>query len=131
MVTADDVRRALSGHYPGRPACPEGAEAALAGLLNGTLDARNLPAWHDVPHMTEDDPTILVINAIINGHGVEAIWPEDDGITPLALYASTGDAYSPTVVQDYATGELSLTSYGDWLEAWEAEYAGPDDTGTE
>jgi hypothetical protein len=57
-------------------------------------------------------------NKFLNGHGVEDIWQGND--KPSCLYVNMGDTYARTIVHDDQRG-FQVTSWGDWLEAREAE----------
>jgi len=62
---------------------------------------------------------LIVVNKIIDGHGVEALADRDDNSSsylPHAIYINTGDTYSPTILFDYHTRNFSLTTWGDYVE---------------
>lgn len=60
---------------------------------------------------------------LLEHHGTEEIRDEDvwDNYygDAVALYSNSGDTYNVTVIYDIEEGEFYLTSYGDWLEAYE------------
>ncbi len=58
--------------------------------------------------------------------GVEVITDEDAWVDRyhyniVAAYVNVGDTYTATLLYDTQAGEFLVTSYGDWLEAYEAE----------
>jgi len=65
---------------------------------------------------------MLVINAILGGHGVEAVHRDDGGLfgqgSVAFEYINTGDTYSPTVVR-YPGGIYRVSSWGDEVEKLE------------
>lgn len=62
--------------------------------------------------------------AALGGHGVEAIRGRnfDRGYWAdiVALYVNMGDTYALTFVYDVELEKLFVTSWGDWVEAYEA-----------
>lgn len=63
------------------------------------------------------------VSDAIGGFGTEVIrsegvWDSYYGDI-VAEYVNTGDAYSATILHDIEDDELYLTTYGDWLQAWE------------
>ena len=63
------------------------------------------------------------LNELLDCCGVECVHPEDDFMYQdiWCEYLNTGDTYSTTIVFRHATGEFSLSCWGDELEAMEAE----------
>lgn len=64
-------------------------------------------------------------NRLLQGHGVEALRSEGAHVDNyhydiIAAYVNLGDTYATTLVYDTEQGEFLLTSYGDFLEGWEA-----------
>lgn len=68
------------------------------------------------------DMYLNAVNQAIDAFGIEAIRGESSDDEPLALYVNTGDAYTATILYDTEEGKFYLTTYGDWLEAWEHEH---------
>ena len=111
---------------------PEAASKA-AGLLNGTIDPETVPeteAWvRQCYHCPRAKELILhAVNAVLDLYGVEAIDVEEAYVDSyhggiIASYCNTGDTYAQTVLLDSETQEFMLTSWGDFLESWEAEHA--------
>jgi len=61
----------------------------------------------------------------IGGFGVEAVrsegaWDSYYGDV-VAEYVNTGDTYNATLLHDIEDDEIYLTTYGDWVQAWEYE----------
>jgi hypothetical protein len=66
-------------------------------------------------------------NEALGGHGVEAIRGEEHHVDNyhfdiIATYVNFGDTYVTTLLYDTEAHTFYLTSYGDWLEAWEQEH---------
>jgi hypothetical protein len=62
--------------------------------------------YHRPPYV---ERLLSAINETMQGHGVEHIGEN-------ALYVNTGDTYSPTLLYDYSTGTIRLTTWGDFVE---------------
>ncbi len=63
-------------------------------------------------------------NELIDGHGVEAIRVEGAHVDNyhgdiVGTYVNTGDTYSLTIVHDSENNSFHLTTFGDWVEAYE------------
>lgn len=100
---------------------PEAAEKAAA-LLNGELDPDTV--LDRVLMLDHNERVMEALNEVLDCHGVEAIrsegeWDRYYGDV-VAVYLNTGDTYCTTVLLD-TEGEFHVTSYGDWLEAFEQE----------
>lgn len=72
------------------------------------------------------DLALDIIDLVLGTHGVEAVQDEriSNGSYYLnvgALYCNMGDTYDATVLYDVAAESFTVTSWGDWYEAWEAE----------
>lgn len=75
----------------------------------------------------EVDAVLELANKLIDGSGVEAVNPENAWVSHyyqniVALYVNTGDTYSTTLLYDTEEGIFMVTSWGDFLEAWELEH---------
>lgn len=67
--------------------------------------------------------TLERANRLVDGHGVEAIHAEGQPYGEIvATYVNFGDPYVQTLLYDTEADTFYLTSYGDWLEGWEAEH---------
>jgi len=97
---------------------PEAGEKAAA-LLNGTLDPDTV--LESVLMLDRNERVLEALNKVLDCHGVEGITP-DGSVYPIGAYINSGDTYSLTVVLD-EDGEFHLTTWGDFLEAWEREQA--------
>lgn len=56
----------------------------------------------------------------IEGHGVEAIRCPSRGL--MAVYVNTGDTYSATLLCNMSTGAWRVTTWGDYVEAFERRH---------
>lgn len=59
-------------------------------------------------------------NTLLEGHGVEAIRCPSRGL--LAVYVNTGDTYSTTLLCHIPTGAWRVTTWGDYVEAFERRH---------
>lgn len=110
----------------------EDSEAAVkaAGILNDTLAPETVEAtaaWmrRCFHAASPSEEKMHALNVLFDCHGVETIRVEGAWINRyhgdiVASYLNTGDTYVETIVLESETGEFVLTSYGDWLEAYEA-----------
>lgn len=64
---------------------------------------------------------LAMLNELIGGFGVEAIFTDGDMMEPALSYVNMGDTYAATIAYDHREDEFILTSYGDWVEAYEQE----------
>jgi len=97
---------------------PEAAEKAAA-LLNGSLDPDTVLGR--LLHLDRNERILEALNMVLDCHGVESLTP-DGSIYPIGAYVNTGDTYTTTIILD-EDGEFHVTSWGDFLEAWEREQA--------
>ena len=72
---------------------------------------------------------LTALDELLRTHGVEAIQPEGAWVdryygSCVASYLNTGDTYAPTLLLDHEVERWKLTSWGDFLEAWEARQVG-------
>ena len=68
------------------------------------------------------------LNEVIEGYGIEGIEVEDAYVDSyhhgfIADYINTGDTYNPTIVLDNSNNEFILTTWGNFLQAYEEEQA--------
>lgn len=103
----------------------KGAQQVL-DLIAGKLDPatfKSVQDWvkgcYNVPDKSEQ--IMKALDELIGGYGVEGITPEGQTY-PVADYVNTGDTYSATIVRDIENDEYILTTWGDWLEKWEADH---------
>ena len=68
-------------------------------------------ACYYVPHYTER--LMECLNEVLDGHGVESL---GDNMSPCALYINMGDTYSPTLLLNYKTHTIRLTTWGDFAK---------------
>lgn len=110
---------------------PEPDAQTVLDLVEGrqkfkTLDPARIPktlAWF---HKCYHEPSLAekkleACNELMRAHGTEGITPEGE-VYPVAAYVNQGDPYALTVLHDIEENELLLTTWGDWLETWEAEH---------
>jgi len=110
---------------------PNAAET-VAGILNGDIDPETVEATAEwvrrcYHRPREQDLILPAVTALLDLHGVEAIRVEGEWLDNyhgdiVASYCNTGDTYAETVLLDHETGEFVLTSWGDFLENWEATH---------
>lgn len=115
---------------------PDAAEKSAA-ILNGTLDPESVDAVDTWVRQCFHRPSQLelvmhALNALLDCHGVEAIHVEGAWVDHyygdiIATYINTGDAYTETVLLESEGDAFVLTTYGDWLQAWESENERDDD----
>ena len=107
------------------------AASKMAAILNGSLDPTSIEAVTDRTRDSRSPRTnelaLIAFDVLFDLHGIEAIRVEGEWLDNyhgdlIASYVNTGDTYCLTLVLDHETGDLVLTSYGDWYEAWECEH---------
>ena len=116
-----------------RNANDSNAASKAAAIINGTLNPKTVPATWDWVRQCLHEPRALelkmhALNELLDCHGVEAVRIEDAYVDAyhgdiVATYLNTGDTYCQTIVLDSESGEFLLTSWGDYVEAYEAEQA--------
>jgi hypothetical protein len=114
-----------------RETWPEETAERVLGICRGTinpLDFKPVAEWvgqcHNMPSNRE--LKMAALNAALDGHGIEPIWRndnQDEGL--IAEYVNMGDTYATTIVLEHCAGlggaaVFYCTSWGDWLEKWEA-----------
>ena len=106
-------RNTLEAAFPGK-----GKE--LRNLIDGTVN----PAEYDsvirlcmrvYQHPTHSYMLIVAINEVLEGHGIECIYPRDSK-HPSYDYVNMGDSYTPTILLRN-DGKLIVSSWGDIVEA--------------
>lgn len=104
-----------------------GVAVALAKVLKGTEDCNDV---------REVDKALDAVEAAMRREkgggtfGTEPIRDPDAGFhgywgDTVALYVNTGDTYNTTVVYDVGRDLFYVTSWGDWLEAYERRIGRP------
>lgn len=106
-----------------------GADAAtrLRAVLTGARDPQEASeacaAWvrecYHTPRVREQIEKAC--DEIIGGYGTEAIWGASRE-TPLAVYVNTGDTYNTTLLFNYASDTVRVTTVGDFVEAYERRH---------
>lgn len=107
----------------------EDKAAQVHGLISGTIEPESFASvktWlrqcYSVPRTSS--MIMLAINEVTECHGVEAIsiegvWIDNYHGSAIATYCNTGDTYAATIMLDSESGEFIISSWGDFLEAWE------------
>lgn len=63
----------------------------------------------------QSELVMAAFNAILLGHGVEAIFGADPR-WPDMEYVNMGDTYNVTIVHDFIEATYKVTTMGDWIE---------------
>lgn len=99
------------------------AIAQVQGVIDGAID----PNWFESVREWQDkccnEPKgwqlkLCALNEILGESGVESLI--EDG-KHIASYVNNGHTYAPTIIYDVEEGEFLVTSWGDFLEGWQAE----------
>lgn len=93
-------------------------------LMDGRLDPEtfeSVEGWiRQSYHRPSDDELVMeALNKLLEGHGVEAVWPTDVVTQPRFEYINMGDTYDATIVHDLTTGHYHATTWGDYFELLE------------
>jgi hypothetical protein len=68
-----------------------------------------------------DSQRMEAANDLMDGFGVEAIWPKGETagscVPPLATYVNMGDPYDATLIYHEESGHFNLGSWGDFVES--------------
>jgi hypothetical protein len=80
---------------------------------------------NEVQGHQEVDRVLEIADQNFEGHGIESVQPEGAFVDHyyqniVALYVNFGDTYAQTLLYDTTTNTFMLTSWGDFLESWEA-----------
>ncbi len=71
---------------------------------------------------------LAAADRLLGTHGVECVRQgaalDSVGGAPVLHYCNTGDSYESTIAYDVGRGRVLITSYGDWVETWEARHGG-------
>ena len=94
-------------------------------LLDGRKDPMDYDAVSDwvnrcYTRHSDDELVFRALNSVLGTFGVEAIegrWVDRYHMEIQAVYLNTGDTYATTLLLDHETGNVHLTSWGDWVEA--------------
>ncbi|WP_415912995.1 hypothetical protein [Neptuniibacter sp. QD37_11] len=93
----------------------------VKGVLTGTIDPAEVSeradhlirqSFHEPSHI---DLVKCALNDLLECHGVESISEYN------AEYLNSGDSYTPSIVFDMDRNRLSVSSYGDFIEAHDNE----------
>ena len=106
-------RKTLEATFPGK-----GKE--LRNLIDGTVNPTEYDSVISLctrvyQHPTHSYMLIVAINEVLEGHGIECIYPRDSK-HPSYDYINMGDSYTPTILLRN-DGKLIVSSWGDIVEA--------------
>lgn len=112
MAKTPSINR-LESYFPGK-----GAE--LRAILDGTKEPTDYPAVEKWVAQCLHRPKFLelqlaAVNALLEGHGVEAIQKDGTYGTPEAQYINMGDQYIPTVIWDDGRTSWFIESWDEWM----------------
>jgi hypothetical protein len=100
----------------------------LRGLMDGTMSPDGFQSVQDWTRRCYNPPRRCekvdrAIDEVLNGFGSEAIrgnvWVDSFCGYTIATYSNQGETYTCTIIRDTDTGRFTVTSYGDWVEAYE------------
>lgn len=104
----------------------------VKGLLDQTIDPDDFDSVQNWCRQCYNEPpqfdkVLCALNEVLDGHGVEGIEREDAWVDSyhgrfIASYVNMGDTYAATIVRDSETGKFLLTTWGDFVEAWDLEH---------
>lgn len=85
-----------------------------------TRDYRSVQEWckqcfYDPRY---NERLLCACNEILEGYGVEVIYRREGDLNPKYAYVNTGDAYTPTLIQDCETSQLFVSDWGSIVERW-------------
>lgn len=95
---------------------------SLASLIDAfpQQDPAAMAAWRNKARRASWQVALRAADAAIEGYGGESISCPLRGL--LAVYVNTGDTYSPTLLCNIETGAWRLTTWGDYVEAYERRH---------
>jgi hypothetical protein len=107
-----------------REAFPDTNVKQLRAIIRNEIEPDTVPEVSDWIRQCYNRPRrhelkMAAINALIGGHGVEAIFAPGSSERVLASYVNTGDTYSATILHHKS---YQLTTWGDWVETWEKRH---------
>jgi hypothetical protein len=100
---------------------------AATAVLDALLAAEASSDVHDVDRALEVAEAGMRKRQRGGTFGIEPLRDPDGGLDRywgdvVALYVNTGDTYSTTIVYDVERDKFYVTSWGDWVEAWERRH---------
>ena len=127
MVTREEIQKDF-GHYLSKGRC-----ISVYKLLTGKLDPRFFKSARDLERRCYNHPDRqymieTAVNEAIEGFGIEGIkipgyHVDNYHFDCVAGHVNTGDTDSATIAWDYEkSNEPFVTTWGDFLEAWEIEH---------
>jgi hypothetical protein len=96
----------------------------VKGVITGKICTgkfESVNSWvrqcHNEPKLYEK--RLCALNEIIGGYGIEAVFPEYDGMVPLFEYINMGESYKSTIVR-YSGGRYIISTMGDEIDHCES-----------
>jgi hypothetical protein len=105
---------------------PEETAQQVLALVRGRKDPLQTPEtrrWADSCYHRPSGGELVMhaLDQLLETSGVEVIEDPADPRQAAALYLNAGDTYTPTILFDSCTRRYRLTTWGDFVEALEAE----------
>ena len=100
----------------------------VRGIMAGSFDPVDVPGMESRLRQMYNRPRdsalrMMALDILLEGFGVESILlPFPDRQLYVAEYVNTGDTYSATILFETQTGKYRITTWGDWLEAYERKH---------
>jgi hypothetical protein len=96
----------------------------VAAILNNEAEPDDFEAVRDAQRQQYhgwrgSDAIMHAADVLLEGHGIEYI--RDASGSAVAGYVNTGATYATTLLYDIERDAFEVTSYGDWVEAYEKE----------
>lgn len=113
------TQKRLEAAFPGK-----GRE--LRELLDGRRDPLEYTGTADWVRQCYNRPSLIELkmhaaNQILESHGTEAIFGENNIKWPSMEYVNTGDAYATTLIYDYTRSRFLIMCWGEWVEREERQ----------
>ena len=107
-----------------KEAFPDSDVKIIRAIIRNEIEPDTIPAVQAWINQCWNRPKrselkMCALNALIHGHGVEAIFAPGSSTTVLASYVNMGDTYNATILHDR---NYRLTTWGDWVEQWEKRH---------
>lgn len=90
----------------------------LLKMKTQTTDYKSVRDWEDqcLNRPRYSERLMCALNEILEGYGTEPIWGVGEEMWPVAEYVNMDDTYNTTLLYDYGTGTIQITSMGAWVE---------------
>lgn len=96
------------------------SEKTIRDAFSHELDSAKLAKFRELAKVGKRHLAQHAADVLLDGHGVESIRCPSRGL--LAVYVNTGDTYSATLLCNVATGAWRVTTWGDYVEAFERRH---------